>query len=218
MVSDKISEHTEEVKSEYESHMKSHDRDTPEAAHWVGEKKTRLRFDVLTQIDDLNGKKILDFGCGNALLLDLLKDEGVNCEYHGWDISEEMVKVARERHTDADFLSIDVLEDDTTEYEREFDYVFVSGVFHIKTNTEHEVHKEWTREIMSELWTLCDEGMSVNFFTEHVDWREDEHYYCDIDDLITFCVDELSRWFTLRRDYELWEHTIYVYREPMVEV
>jgi 2-polyprenyl-3-methyl-5-hydroxy-6-metoxy-1,4-benzoquinol methylase len=218
LVSDKIDEHTEEVKSEYENHMETQNVDTPEAAHWVGKDKTRLRFDVLTQVDNLDGKKILDFGCGNALLLDFLKEEGVDCDYHGWDISEEMVKVARERHPDAKFLSINILEEDISEYEQKFDYVLVSGVFHIKTDTPREVHRKWTQKIMTELWKLCKGGMAVNFFTEHVDWREEKYYYCDIDDLIAFCMDELSRWFSLRRDYELYEHTMYVYNEPMVKL
>jgi len=206
-----MDEHTRRIKNRYEQQLERHDKNSPEAVHWVDEDRVRLRYDVLTGIGNLSGKKILDFGCGTGLFLDYLNDQNVNCEYHGWDISETMIKTAKDRHPNANFSTVNVLNDDGNS--EAFDYAFVSGVFHVKTGSDPEEHRKWMYAILKELWKRCDKGISVNFMTEHVDWKDDDLYYCDLDDLVEFCVDELSRWFTLRRDYKLWEHTLYVFTE-----
>ena len=213
---DNLDEHTEKVKAEYERHARQHDSDTPEAAHWVGDHKTKLRYEVLADIDDLCGKSVLDFGCGNALFLDYLDEKGINCEYYGWDISEELVEIARGRHPDAEFRVIDVLNEGMPTSQENFDYVLISGTFYIRVDTRREIHTQWIRNIMIKLWEVCDKGLAANFLTEHVEFKKDELYYSNIDELISFCVSDLSRWFTLRRDYPLWEHTIYIYRSANI--
>jgi ubiquinone/menaquinone biosynthesis C-methylase UbiE len=42
------------------------------------------------------GDKILDFGCGNGRLLEILKDKKV--EYHGVDVSQKLVDLAKARY------------------------------------------------------------------------------------------------------------------------
>lgn len=213
MREDRIEDHEERILDRYESKLRNHDSESPEAVHWVDEERVRLRYDIITDIADIEGKTVLDFGCGTGLLLDYLKDEGIECDYYGWDISEEMINSAEERHPEAVFESKNILKEATDGYESSFDFIVMSGVFHIKTSGDAQVHKEWTYDILEELWPLCTEGIAVNFMTEHVDWRDDDLYYCQIDEFVEFCVDNLSRWFTIRRDYELWEHTVYVYKE-----
>ncbi|MEM1507735.1 MAG: class I SAM-dependent methyltransferase [Candidatus Bathyarchaeia archaeon] len=194
--------------------MEKHDPNSPEAVHWVGKNKTWLRFRILVKIDDLSGKKILDFGCGNALLLDFLEENSVKCDYYGWDISEKMIYVARSRHPEANFKVVNVLKDDLKQYEEFFDYIIVSGVFNLKTVSDKEFHKKWIQAILSRLWSLCREGIAVNFMTEYVDYEDKELYYCPISEITSFCVKNLSRWFEIIHDYQLWEFTMYIYKEP----
>ena len=51
---------------------------------------------------------VFDAGCGTGLLLDYIKIDPKN--YVGWDISEEMVRVARKKHPEHTFLCKDILE------------------------------------------------------------------------------------------------------------
>ncbi|MEM2143836.1 MAG: class I SAM-dependent methyltransferase [Candidatus Jordarchaeaceae archaeon] len=213
-----IEEYSEKVRKEYEAHLEKHDPNSPEAVHWIGRNKTWLRFKILTEIDDLNGKKILDFGCGNALLLDFLKENDINCEYYGWDVSEKMIKVANSRHSNVNFKVVDILKDDLNEFNNFFDYIIISGVFNLKVSTKEDIHKKWAEKILLKLWGLCKKGLAMNFMTEHVDWRDSELYYCSINEITSFCVKNLSRWFTIRHDYQLWEFTIYLYKEPKVRL
>ena len=209
-----IEKYSEKIKKAYEDHLLKNDFNSPEAVYWVGKDKTWLRFKILTKIDDLNNKKVLDFGCGNALLLDFLKENNILCEYHGWDISEKMIEVAKKRHYGANFKVVDVFKSNLKQFNSFFDYILISGVFNLKVDAEESIHRKWTKKTLLKLWDLCRKGLAVNFMTEHVDWRDNSLYYCPIDDIASFCVKNLSRWFIIRHDYRLWEFTMYIYRGP----
>jgi SAM-dependent methyltransferase len=210
-----VQKHNAHVKRVYEEHLQGKESNSPEASHWVDRDRVDLRFDVLTDIADLSGCSVLDFGCGNGLFRDYLKQCGVDCEYTGWDISEDMVEIARQRHPDSEFREIDILETDL-EAREEFDWILVSGVFHISGDRPNDEHERWYKTILQRLWPLCEQGLAVNFFSEFVDWRDEELYYCSLDELVPFLVEELSRWYQIRHDYDLYELTAYVYREPEV--
>lgn len=213
-----LKKHVNNLKKEYEKHLQKHDINTPEAVHFVGKDKSWLRFKILTEIDELNNKKILDFGCGNALLLDFLQEKQINCDYYGWDISEKMINVAKKRHPKSNFKVVDILNEDFKEYSNFFDYILISGVFNGKFCVGTQVHKDWIEYTILKLWSLCNNGISVNFMTEYVDWKEDYLYYCPIGKITPFIVKNLSRWYVLRHDYRLWEYTMYIYKQPRAEI
>jgi SAM-dependent methyltransferase len=201
------------VKKGYEDHLKGKDPNSVEAAHWVGRDKTWLRFKVLTEVGALDGMRVLDYGCGNALLLDFLKEKKIECEYTGWDVSDEAVRVARSRHPSAQFRTADLSSQRLEEFRNDFDYVFVSGVFYIRFGAAIEVHQAWCRDMMLKLWPICKRGMSVNFLTEFTDWRDDDLYYSPLGDTAQFVARNITRRFAIRHDYPLWEFTVYMYRE-----
>ena len=68
-----LEDHVQNIKKEYEVHLKKHDINSPEAVYYKDMKKGNLRFKILSEIANLDNKRILDFGCGNALLMDFLK-------------------------------------------------------------------------------------------------------------------------------------------------
>lgn len=208
---EKLRRYIEKIKEEYEDNLKDKKVDSVEASHWIGKEKTWLRFKILTSIDDLNNKKILDFGCGNALLVDYLKERGIEMNYYGWDISEAMINIARNRHPEVKFKKIDMFQD-ISEYYNFFDYILTSGVFYIKGNSDNNIHREFIYRTLKYLWPLVTRGISVNFLTEYVDWFDEKLYYCSIDDITSFIVKNLSRRFIIRHDYPLWEFTIFIYR------
>ena len=74
-----------------------------------------------------NGDRVLDAGCGNGRLLEMLS--GKKIEYLGIDSSQELVKIAQVRFPDKIFLLGDILELDRAP-EKGFDYVFCIAVLH----------------------------------------------------------------------------------------
>ena len=124
-----------------------------------------------------------------------------------------MIKVAKKRHPEGKFKVVDVLNDDLKQYANYFDFVFISGVFNTKLdNLPESVHEQWIERTLLKLISLCKEGISVNFLKEFVDWKEEGLYYCKIDDFIRFIVSKISKCFVIRHDYNLYEFTVYIYK------
>ncbi|MBD3299722.1 MAG: methyltransferase domain-containing protein [Candidatus Moranbacteria bacterium] len=75
------------------------------------------------------GDKVLDFGCGNGRLIQLLSGFGV--DYWGVDVSERLIKLAKRKYPGGNFRKIDVFFRDYRKFElNSFDVVFSIGVFH----------------------------------------------------------------------------------------
>lgn len=109
----------------YETLFKKHGY-SPLSLHWSNAKNQRNRFDALLGIGDLNHKSVLDIGCGFGDLLSHLKRNGIVCNYTGYDVVEDFIKVARQMHPDAPFELRNVLSDPS---EKKFDYILLSGTF-----------------------------------------------------------------------------------------
>ena len=74
----------------------------------------------------LPGEKVLDFGCGNGRLFEVLKDKKV--DYLGIDNSKELIDLAKERCPEAKFQIVDSLNlNFPSNY---FDKIYYLAVFH----------------------------------------------------------------------------------------
>lgn len=69
-----------------------------------GRHSMQPRYSIFSELID-NGSSVLDIGCGDGLLLQYLKDKK-NAQVRGIDISEEAVRLARERDIDATVSNI----------------------------------------------------------------------------------------------------------------
>ena len=71
----------------------------------LGEQKgrTELRFDILTQIGNLNNSKILDVGCGFGYLLTYLKKHKKKIRYTGVEVNSDFIEIAKKKHPDQVF-------------------------------------------------------------------------------------------------------------------
>lgn len=100
---------------------------------WFSVDDQLKRFEILTQIGDLNDKSILDIGCGNGDLCYYLSQHFTNFSYHGIDMIPAFLDNAIEKNKDFP---------DTTFYLGDFmqgalpvvDYVLVSGSLNYKNS------------------------------------------------------------------------------------
>lgn len=72
--------------------------------------------------------KILDFGCGNGRLIELIKDKKVT--YLGVDVCKKFIKIARQKYPQHKFKVIKLNADFGFKQNDKFDSVFSIGVFH----------------------------------------------------------------------------------------
>lgn len=71
--------------------------------------------------------KILDFGCGNGRLIELIKEKKVN--YLGVDVCRKFIKIARKKYPRHKFKLIK-LDSQLNFKQKKFDSIFCIGVFH----------------------------------------------------------------------------------------
>lgn len=176
------------------------------ALNWGSLEGQRLRFQILAGIGDLNGKSVLDVGCGLGDFAGWLREAGTLVEYTGLDITPELVSTAKELHPGFSFLQGDIL-DRATLASRRFDYVFASGIF----ATYKEGGARWMESCLRQMWELAGEGIAFNALSSWSDGQEPAEYHADPLETLAF-VSSLSRWVVLRHDYHPRDFTVYVLR------
>lgn len=124
-------------------------RESYDILDWADRPSQLARFEVLAQCVELDGRSLLDVGCGLGDLYEYLAGLGRRVEYTGVDIVGPMVEEARRRHPGAAFYWGDVFSDTPAVLDadgrtadadhshlnplagRRFDVVFCSGVFNL---------------------------------------------------------------------------------------
>lgn len=92
-----------------------------------------------------DGDKVLDFGCGNGRLLELLKDK--NIDYLGVDVSEKLIDIAKAKYPDKTDNFRKISSSDSLPLpDNSFNTVFSVAVFH------HFPSKKYRRDIIKELY------------------------------------------------------------------
>jgi len=168
----------------YNRHLKDFG-DAPQAVRWTPEGQLR-RYETLIGIaGDFSGKRVLDFGCGKGDFYGYLREKGINVQYCGIDINENLVGLARRKYPGTDFIFLDIEE---TEFTRAFDIIFICGVFNLRIAGIEESMKN----ILKKIFNLCKEALYVNLLTYYVPHRDIELFYVKPEEILQFVINELS--------------------------
>ena len=179
------------------------------ALNWGSREGQRLRFQILTSIGDLNGKTVLDVGCGLGDFAGWLRESGTRAAYTGLDLTSELVRAAKALHPEVTFLQGDIL-DRATLASRRFDFVFASGIF----ATYKEGGARWMESCLRRMWDLAGEGLAFNALSSWSEHRDPAEYHADPSATLAF-VSGLSPWVVLRHDYHPRDFTVYVLRRKL---
>ena len=198
------------VKDYYTGKVKEHGV-TPQGVDWNSKESQYTRFEQLSRIiTEGNPFSILDYGCGYGELYNYLKNtlRFADMEYFGFDISDEMIRLACESHK-GDSHS----EFNTSLPDNPFDYVVASGIFNVKLELADD--EQWKEYILRELGLLnrhSERGFAFNCLTSYSDTElmKSHLYYADPLFFFDFCKKHYSRNVALLHDYNLYEFTILV--------
>jgi ubiquinone/menaquinone biosynthesis C-methylase UbiE len=178
----------------YDRHLKDFG-DRPEAVRWTPEGQCR-RFEALLEIaGDISGKKILDFGCGKGDFYGFLKEKGITASYCGIDINKNLIALAKRKFPEAEFLEIDI---DDVDINREFDSIFICGVFNLRIAGIEESVKD----ILLKLSRICRKGLYANFLSYYVPQRTVELFYVKPEEILQFILNKISRTVILQHTKE----------------
>lgn len=172
-----------------------------------------LRYQQLSKIfmDD-NKFSLHDVGMGIADFKEFLLRNFPQKEiyYSGSDVLSEYCEQSKKRFPDDNFYERDISKNIPNE---KYDYVILSGVFHQKREITIPEWEDFSQNIISASFSLCNKAIGLNFISPFVDFYQAEVYYCNLPKLIFFINDKLSRFFTIEHNYALFEFTVFVYQE-----
>jgi len=199
----------DEVATYYAEKIAEHG-DTPRGVDWNGEESQTVRFAQLCKIIDPKTPNfsLNDLGCGYGALLDYLRDKHANCRYLGVDVSQEMIKVAEQRHATADqarFIT-------AAEPDEVADYGLASGIFNVRLGRSDAEWFDYLQATLDVLDRTSSLGFAFNCLTSYSDEdkKRDYLFYADPCVLFDLCKRRYSRQVALLHDYGLYEFTILV--------
>lgn len=181
--------------------------ESPMGVGWRTEESQRLRFEkLLSVVDHSDGRPIdvNDLGCGYGALLTYLEEREIPvATYFGYDISEEMLGVARSRTTRArcELLA-------SSRATRQADYSFASGIFNVKLDCDERSWTSYVEDVVRNLAEHSRIGFGFNLLTTYSDYQEEHLFYGDPTRWFDWCKRNVTPWVTLLHDYPLYEWTI----------
>jgi len=141
------------MKEEYADYLlKKNKKDYDLIADAFSKKREKIWPEMKFLFDDylIPGEKVLDLGCGNGRFYELTKEKKVS--YIGVDISEKLIKIAKERYPEVKFLTADAL--NLPFPNNYFDKVYAIALLH------HIPSKEYRLKVLEELKrVLKEEGL-----------------------------------------------------------
>ena len=176
---------------------------------WPSEAAQEVRFEQLLRICEGRTRySIIDYGCGYGALASTLLARGHQFDYWGYDVSERMVELARERNPDPErcrFVS------DEAELP-ECDFSVASGVFNLRLEVDDEAWRAYVLDTLESLHRLSRVGFAFNMLTSYSDPERmrPDLYYGDPAHFFDHCKRRFSRNVALLHDYGLYEFTILV--------
>ena len=173
--------------------------------NWGSTASQFLRFRVLAEVSPLEGRSLLDVGCGIGDCCAWIESQSISANYSGFDIVPDMIELASKRFPKRRFFLANLLED-TNEIPQN-DIVFASGIF--AKRTKHP--EDFLRAMIRAMFETAGVAVAFNSLSMWAPRKEDGEFYADPLDTLKFCK-TLTPWVTLRHDYHISDFTIYLYR------
>jgi len=206
--------------------MKHHEKVIDNYNRWISERSgigimgygsqssQDARFSVLFGLGDMNGKTVLDVGCGRGDLARIASERGV-CfkEYLGVDIVPKMIDIARDMNPvpNARFEVMDVL---TSKEELSYDYVIMCGTLNFNT----EDTPAMARKMIKRAFEIAKTGVAFNMTSVFGDvkLRTDHTYYFDPFEVLKFC-STMTRNLVFDHTYLPHDFTVFMYKKGKYE-
>jgi trans-aconitate methyltransferase len=180
----------------------------PKALLWWDYRSMAIRFRELIKEIPVDGKYIMDAGCGLGDLLPYLYAKSANFRYIGYDRKPEFIEIAKERYEGHSFKVGDPFHDRLGLY----DVVISSGV--MNGNVDGWLAKR--KEMISNLFDQTGEVLAFNMAGGLKPIRHDSLIaYANADDIFKYCK-TLTKHARLNTSYLDKDFTITMYKKQPV--
>lgn len=155
--------------------------ESPEALHWYDYRSMGIRFKNLIRDIEVEGRSVLDAGCGMGDLIPYLYTRASRFDYLGVDINPGFIAIAKKRYKGHRF---EVGDPFSGKFGQHADLVFSSGVMNIKL-------KDWQKrrlKMIEVLFDLSKETLVFNMAGGYGPQRRDNLIaYADARKVADFC-------------------------------
>lgn len=180
----------------------------PRACDYGRAESQQRKFAVLSQMTDYSEATVLDVGCGFADYGEYLLKRYQGVEYHGLDLSQEMIAKARLARPEWDLRVGNILE---LPQDEAYDIITANGIFYLLG----EGAESLMQKIVAEMYKRARRGVVFNSLSSWASIHEKGEYYANPLAVVEWCR-KLSPWITLRHDYLPHDFTIFISKEPSV--
>lgn len=189
----------------YELLLKKHGKNF-NSLNWGSKESQFKRFEILASIGIKSNDKVLDVGCGLADFYDWLQINIPFVDYHGIDLTGEMVRQTKERFPE---LSIEnkIIFDISSE-KAVYDFVVASGIFYLR----QENPLEYMLKTIEKMFELAKKGIAFNSLSTWSAKHDKNEFYADPLELLSLIKSNLTTKVILRHDYHPNDFSIFIYK------
>jgi SAM-dependent methyltransferase len=178
---------------------------SPKAMLWHDYRAAARRYRQLLVDLDLDGKSILDVGCGMGDLLPYIYVRTENFNYLGVDKYSQFIEIAKERYAGHEFRTVDPFIHDIG---GTFDVVVLCGAL----NTNEPNWMENRQRKIRRLFEFANEAVVFNMAGSSVDLPAGKTVaYAKIQDIVEFCY-TLTPKIGLRSQYHPKDFTVTLFK------
>lgn len=172
--------------------------------------KQDIRSQILTSFFDLQGKTILDIGCGFGDLNLYLRNSGIECRYIGVDIVQELIDHALivNQGTNSTFIQGDFLA--IADHLSPIDIAIGSGIFNHRFETTDNY--QFIESTLATAFHLAQEGIAFDFLSSKVDYPLPHTFHSEPERVLGYGY-TLTRNVILRNDYMPFEFALCLYKD-----
>lgn len=179
----------------------------PRACDYGRAKSQQQKFEVLSQITNYSKSSVLDVGCGFADFAHYLFERYDGVDYHGLDLSVEMISKARLSSPDLDLRVGNILDLPSTE---SYDIITANGIFYL-LGDEAPLKMQ---ELVLAMYKRSRKGIVFNSLSSWANIQEKDEYYANPLDVLEWSR-KLSPWIIFRHDYLRHDFTIFISKQPL---
>lgn len=142
-------------------------------AFWGSEASQKTRYRVLASYLPLDGATVLEVGCGFGDFVRCAAEWNIRPRrYLGIDLSPRMIEGARQRHPEAEFAVLNILESEPPFVP---DYIIASGIMAVP----FDGYEDYARAMLRRFHALCRRGFGINFLSDRTQAPDAESQYVD---------------------------------------
>lgn len=197
------------IENLYSNNIKVHGVSS-KAVGWNSKESQYLRFEKLLSIIDLKEEfSINELGCGYGELYKYLIDKNYDFSlFNGYDISKEMLKECENYLNHPKNLNLY----HSPKIETLCDYTLASGIFNVPFDNSQKEWQFYIKKTIENMYQFSTKGIAFNFLTSYVDFKAENLYYQNPEEIFRFCINKYGKNVIVIHDYPHYEFTITIKR------